>query len=296
MSITIHFLRQRQSSYTTKKVTLDYFLQGIDDSANYDANEDDVRLALLEAQPTLRPGYFIDSLHQVQKVSISRTDGEPSKWDIVVNIESPENQQQENESVHPLSRPPVIGWDFELYQEVAEKDVSTDKFIVNILGRPVDGIMRDRSRPVLRVTRNESYYSAGIALAYANKMNSSVFAGAGVKQALSRPPKADYKVESWTNPATGIPEKVTYWEVTYEFHFNTDTWDPIVLQADIYEKGSDGNVVRIKDGEGNDLTDPIALDSSGKAIRNQSDAKSKAQYFQPQIYETTDFNVLGLPV
>lgn len=296
MSIEIKFMRKRESSWTMKKLKLTYYLTAIDDSTNYDANEEDVRLAFVAAQPTLRPGVFLDSNHQVQEVTFSRSDTEPSKWDIVVNIESPENQQQENESIHPLSRPPVIGWDFELYQEAAEKDVSTDKFIVNILGRPVEGIMRDKARAVLRITRNESYYSAGVALAYGNKMNSGGFAGAAVKQALSRPPKADYKVESWTNPATGIPEKVTYWEVTYEFHFNTDTWDPIILQADIYEKGADGNIVRITDGSAGDITDPLPLDKDGKAIRNASDAKTKAQYFQPQIYDTIDFNNLGLPV
>lgn len=294
MSITINFMRKRETSYTTKKVKLTYYLEALDDTA--DVNEEDVRLALLSAQPTLRPGYFIDSLHQVQEVVISRTDDTPTKWDIVVNIESPETQQQENESVHPLSRPPVVSWDFELYQEVAEKDIDTGKFIVNLLGRPVDGIMRDRARPVLRITRNEAYYSAGVALQYGNKMNSGYFAGAAAKQALCRPPKADYKVESWTNPATGLPEKVTYWEVSYEFHFNTDTWDPIILQADIYEKDSSGNIVRIQDASGSDITDPICLDSTGKAIRNQADAKNKAQYFQPVVYQSIDFSNLNLPV
>jgi len=296
MSVTINFKRRRESSNSIKKVKLTYYLDGIDDSSDFSANEETVRAALLVADPTLTPGYLIDALHQVQEVNISRTDDAPNKWDIVVNIENPESQQDENTTLHPLDRPPVISWDFELYQEAAEKDVQTGKFIVNILGRPVDGIMRDRARPVLRITRNEAFYSAGVALQYANKMNSGYFAGAAAKQAICRPPKADYKVESWTNPATGVPEKVEYWEVAYEFQFNTDTWNPIILQADIYEKNATGDIVRIKDAEGADLTDPICLDSAGKAIRNRSDAQTKAQYFQPQIYETIDFSNLNLPV
>ena len=187
----------------------------------------------------------------------------------------------------PLDEQPRISWSWAQFERIAERDVD-DEAIVNAANDAYDPPpMRDDSRPVLQLVRNEANFDQTLADQYRDKVNSTSFFGAdpGV-----------VKVQNISANRVLHPDIGYYWEVSYEFHFKSEGWHFFILEQGmnkiVYDPGIIGDVgakEKMKDRKGSELSAPALLDDLGQQL-----ATGGTPVFSEWIvYEEVDFSVFG---
>lgn len=303
MALTTTTKRYREFTLELTGQTSKMRFQVQDDSTDFAGTELAVYQQVIADVPEAAIGaaHPILSGHTCAKVGISRSDDAPSVWDIVCDYKTAETQEEDQQDEDPLDRDPEIEWSFAQFDEAVEKD-RDGLPLLNILGRPFEGVTRDAARAVVTITRFEENFSAATALQYANVVNMDDFIGAEPGQALMKPIRARRIIETRTDEA-GEPVKRYYWQITYEIHFKLDEagWKADLLEADVYERlDVDGSLqlVRIKDAEDNEITEPLALRSTTngqiEAMRDRATAIANATYKQFDIYREAAFGPLNL--
>lgn len=209
---------------------------------------------------TYAAGPSTDDYSYIQNITVSRNTEYQLQWTAVVDY-GPEQPEEQN----PLEEPIEVSWDFAQFELPMDTDWN-GVAVVNTAGVPFDPpVMRDDSRPVLTVVRNERDYSYELADLYRDSVNESEYITADI----SRPP-GTVKVaaipgrrlfSAYLGELTGDPY---YWQVTYQFHFNRDGWKAQVLNAGRMQIVS-GNLVPIVIN-GVPVTDACPLDASGARV------------------------------
>lgn len=160
------------------------------------------------------------------------------------------------------------------------------KLILTSAKRPFDGgVPTTVKLGTITFERNEQHgagYYVGKAITLSGKLNSLPFMGADAETLMLN---VDAK-ETWE----GIWH---YWAVTYSFVHEPLGWQPRPINADFYELIS-GEHVRIREN-GNDATEPVPLDSSGRVIPIAS-RPDACIFVEVEWFDTFDFNSLGLPL
>jgi hypothetical protein len=139
--------------------------------------------------------------------------------------------------------------------------------------------MKDESRPIFRLTRNESSFNPIIAQAFQNKVNGSPWFLLGPRM---------WKVTISGGDRQKHQALGYFWTVAYEFHAKFETWTAKPLNVGMMQKVTGGKI-RIKDKYGVDVSQPQPLNSNGTA----KTLGSTADALEFDVYEEADFSGLG---
>lgn len=186
--------------------------------------------------------------------------GNNYEWDLVLTF-SFLPPGEENES--PFDRPPQYEWLFSNGEKAIERDVH-GKRIGNTAGDRFDEIItREDSQPILKITRNEPADMLFFGFDIRDCVNRDPWFGAPRRTVKFQPPRAVSKYDrDW-----GL-----YYEKNYEFKFSDDTWRIVMLNQGLRELKPSTNeddppkLVRMKDDEGNEITEPLPLDAQGARL------------------------------
>lgn len=162
-------------------------------------------------------------------------------------------------SADPLLNPPEIEVDYVGFERVVDRDVDTEKAIVNSAGDPFDPpVTADDSRLVITITRNEEFYDESLAELVRDKVNDAEWRGKPAGTVKASAPKASRQF----HPSLGY-----YWKVTYVFHVNSDGWQRKILDAGFRRKATSGTgqvVILSKDNA--PVSTPVPLDGLGQPL------------------------------
>jgi hypothetical protein len=182
----------------------------------------------------------------------------------------------------PASQPIRVYFEGQTFQEDVDFTVSGNP-VCNSASDPYDPtIKRDRTRPILRVIRNEASFTASTILGYADKVNSDVVGPYAERTLKCSCPIGEPKFSQFTGD--------TYYEVTYIIHFNPDTWDPEVPDVGLWQLDPSDATKRlpILSEEGLPVTTPQYLDGSGHALAPPVD-HTDISTITFEIYEAINF-------
>jgi hypothetical protein len=159
---------------------------------------------------------------------------------------------------NPTLQPPDVEWSVVKYQRVLVHDIQ-DRPVTNAAGEPFDPpAERDDTRLVLTYSRNELLYDPTVAVQYTDCTNRDKF--------LKRFKPGQVKVESITGKQM-FENGISFYRVTYIFHFRVETFIFKILNQGYYELDSRGRQVLIRDSrDGTPLSSPTLLNLNGQKL------------------------------
>lgn len=183
---------------------------------------------------------------------------------------------------NPVDQPTRVFFESQTFEEICDKDVDGVPIMNSAYTRFDPPVTRDKTRPVLRVVRNEATFSDSTILAYADKVNSDVVGAYPVRTLKCSAPTAEKKFSQDTGNQ--------YYEVTYLLSYNEATWDKEVLDAGYEELDPSDPTKRRKvlDGSGQPISTPALLDGEGHPLPPPID-EDNAVYLTFRVYEEIDF-------
>lgn len=185
----------------------------------------------------------------------------------------------------PLAQPVEIRWATKQHQRAVIKD-RYGTACLNTAGDYFDPpIEIPTARAELTAVRNEPNFSGPLALAFVFHVNQATYSGATPGTLLCTGIESERKIKNQT----------VYWATTYTFEYEPNGWQPEVLNQGIYQKNATtGKRERIYT-DGREVTDPVPLDSGGRAIAPSS-LPAAAVFRKFDVIPEADFAALGLPL
>lgn len=202
--------------------------------------------------------------------------------------------------LNPLLKPIEVSWDFAQFEEPATfTEESTPKQIANTAGEPFDPPpMRDDSRPLLTVVRNERYFNFSVANQYRDAVNSDVFV-------VTVSPFEQYIFDPNTVKVSNIGSRRIldpnvpaetpdgqapgyYWQSAYQYHIQDEGWDKLIDNVGLRELvGGKLQAILLA----NDVTasSPVPLDSAGKSVQDGTPPYS----LNFKVYKSLPFSVFN---
>ena len=158
---------------------------------------------------------------------------------------------------NPLELPPKLEYRSQKRKRTIWVDLD-GKPCVNTAGQIFDPPLEiDETGAILTITRNEANFSFGTHIKpLVNRTNDSAIWGAAEKTLLIQ--------EVTGNDA--YHEGAQYWVVKYVIEYNERGWDESVLSRGMMQLDSNGKLMRCKDANGQDVTEPVPLDENGKQV------------------------------
>lgn len=240
-------------------------------------NATNVRLAT--GLPLMFSAHPDDAGLNVIDIAVNQKDDNPFIWEVTLKYSSVlENGEQDE---NPLNQPAIIEYDAAPYQKVAFKTI-TNEGVTNSAKMFFDPpLMMDDSRPVIRITKNKASFSASMALAYQDAINTDGFLGIAPYCAKVARFGATKRFKS----IGGV--QLPYWEVHLEVHCNFDTWWPQVLDQGYFTNTGTGPEEIRYAANGNPVNGPSLLDGAG-------DQSSTAVFLTFRVYRELPFSALGM--
>ncbi|MCC7421367.1 MAG: hypothetical protein IT428_13870 [Planctomycetaceae bacterium] len=235
-----------------------------------------------------RPG---KPIFLVNSIRIRRQEGTSLYWLVTVGY-STRTPKEENKQDNPLNEPVKRTLTSEKGMEILTKDIN-GVACLNTAGVAFDPpIEVRRSKPRLTFVRNELSHPGAKQQEYEDTVNSASWAGgaAGTVYCDSISAEEEYR------------NGVNFWRVTYVFLYDRRGWQPRPLNQGfeaIWVVDGEGNPVdpyrrRITDGNGEPITSPVPLNSTGDAIP-KSLLPDAAIHLEFAGYPSKNFHSLGLP-
>lgn len=222
------------------------------------------------------------------KVKREMTRGQQTHFivDYEWSTETPDVQQSSGGNGNgsdPTSKPPKGSFSTRKVTRIYTHDRDGNP-ILNSAGMPYDPPLQGEfSHFIYKIERAEIAFTDATAAAYVDKLNSSMFLGR---------PKGFVKCNDITASSESA-DGMTYWNVSYEFEYAPEGWQPEVLEAGLMElvgEGEEKTRQRIKDDEGEDVVEPWPLDDDGQKL----EAGEDVIYTEWETHEEANFNGLGL--
>lgn len=182
---------------------------------------------------------------------------------------------------NPLNQVPEVSTDFAQFEEICEFDLDGNPIVNSAGDKFADPVVRDQSRPLFRISRNEASYDPMLAWMYKDTVNKDVFFGSdpGTVKCSHISARRQY------DPTVGI-----YWTVSYEFHVDPNGW--IKRIGDLGINYLDGTSLKPILIQGVPCQIPQALDGSGGVLERPVDS-SNAVILEFPVYPETDFSVFN---
>lgn len=232
--------------------------------------------------------YEFDSLAMLETLDISQkvemgADNCNGVWIATAVWSYKENEDNGGED-DPLEMPALFTYAFENNQKPFTHDPYSDppniEPVTNSAGKPFDPpVMIDDSRPIMIVVQNEETFSFSTAIQYQDAVNNAAWTVKGDTwdqyQAKVRQISAREVLEG----------DLTYFEVTYEFAFQREGWNPVQIldQGYQYLLGVLG-WVNIKDQNGDFVNEPALL-KDGRVLLPSEDP----EFLPYSPYKPMDF-------
>lgn len=181
----------------------------------------------------------------------------------------------------PTQQLPTLSWTESLFQSPAAFDVNGNPILNAAFDWFNPPFMKDDDRPGFTLKRNEKAFDPTFAKQFANTLNQGIFWIFPAQWVKLKPITA----ERVLNNDIGW-----YYEVTYEFEVNPNTWAARLLNQGMRQVVS-GRKTEILDNAGNLVSEPWPLDKTGAAIPEGS--ATEAVYLSFDVYPTADFSQLN---
>ena len=185
-----------------------------------------------------------------------------------------------DDPANPLLRTPKVRFGGNPGTRAIDKDRDGTE-IKNSAGQKFDEILEiPWSTPFFTIEKNFSSYNTLLVESYQNAVNSDTFHGfiAGI-----------VRVES-LEISNEEENDISYVRVLGEFHVNRDKWVPLQVVNSGYMEKSGSDLIRIKDKDKQNVSEPVLLDADGAALT----AGSAATFQDFNIYFEKPFSTLGL--
>lgn len=196
----------------------------------------------------------------ITDVQTDPVDGNPLLWTSAIDYANEAAEDEDQQDSNPFNQPAQYEWLFNASQRTIERDIH-GKRIQNTAGDRFDEILdREDSQPVLKVTRNEPASELFFGFDLRDCTNRSPWLGAPRRTVKFQPPRAVSQFSA---------EYGLYYQKSYEFKFSDQTWRLVMLNQGLNQltgEGDEKTLRRMKDGEGEDITEPYALDDEGKQL------------------------------
>lgn len=272
----------------------DVFTDSVSDGTQVALTADDGSTSI----PSIGDAHPVDTYALCRNIDAEPKESEPKKFVVTVTYNTQTNfaginfsgSQTPQQYQSPLDEPYEITFGFNTEEEVLWEDFSTTpKEILNSAGQMFDPpVTRQILIPTMTVTRSEATFHPSKPINYVNRINSedwTLGSAATIAKGIAR-----------CAGITGVSRNtsgVTYWRVTYEFHFKAEKWNPVkILDQGLFCKNSNGDFVPAEDDNGEAVTFPVNLDGNGFQVVPFS--SPRAFYLEFNIYEEVDFNNLAL--
>lgn len=207
---------------------------------------------------TYSTGTEYDDFAYCLNKSASCTSEDGKQWVVTVSYGPPPDSSDPNNVENPLLQPYEISWGFAQFERPVEYTIYGEP-ICNTLNDPFStAIMRDDSRPVLSITRNEAFFPAGLAYLLRDCVNSDSFMGAGRGQA---------KVSNISSQRQFNTNFGFYWKTSYEFTFDAGGYDKFILNAGLREFDPQTRQIKNILSQGVPITEPALLDQFGRQLQ-----------------------------
>lgn len=289
--ISINEVKTRSSSITTEGTQYTRSFKVITDDQNDGPKEVRQSLGLsVGGGYSNGAGTETDLSSIIDNISCRCVSEDGKHWEVNVSYSPWEDEENTNETNDPLLDDTQYSWGFIQHEKNVDVDADGEA-ILNSAGQPFsEPQVIDDSRLVLTVTRNESSYNPVTAAAYKDAVNSDSFFGMEPAQAKCANIGGTRQVDA---------SKGIYWEVTYEFHFNADKWNPTKIldagymtRTGYFPGGGSSASVEVKPVtlNGKEPTEPQLLNGSG-GLLEPGEAPVFMDY---DLYKTFPFAVFGL--
>ena len=229
----------------------------------------------------------------VTSVKPSQQSEHPRVWLVSVeySTDTGTSSQQEAEE-DPLDRPAVIEWTFARFQIPAEFDTDGGAILNSAKERFDPPPMIDDSRPVLRITKNQSSFDPALAVSFQDAVNSDAFFGGNPGQVKVMAISSRNAFDAGTQ----------FFEVQYEFMMRREGWALRVLdqgfkeliggeQIHMSEPIMDAAPTPNPKGTVK-ITSPALLDGSGRKLDPPT---ATPHFLDYDVYQTKTFATLNLP-
>ena len=254
---------------------------------------------VVRGQFYVEPGGFVDLTMRAVTITASPDQDDPLTWRAVVGYTSGELQRQDGRGrdpaevpENPLLRPPDISIDFEDYRRPVEKcditypDGNTAVAVPprNSAGFPFDPpVEMDDARAVITYERNVLIpLSLAAMVTYTNSVNSEPWNGFEAGQVKAR-----------VSRRLHFENGISFWRETFKFSCRQEGWHLFVLDAGFMRINAiSGDVQRIVDADGKEISDPWPLNGSGEKVDDPS--QDDPTFLELTAYREVDFNDLGI--
>jgi hypothetical protein len=186
---------------------------------------------------------------------------------------------------NPLDQAPEVTFSYGKYQKIADED-ALGNAVLNAAGDQFDPpVMRDDSRPTIRVVRNEQDFDTDLAEAMKDAVNHDVFKlMRDSKGNLKQYDPGKVKVEDIQGTPRWHPACKAYYQVSYEFHVDPDGWVKQILNAGMRQLVS--GALAPCQLKGIPATSPVPLNDDG----TQRSPDEEPLYVDVQLYSTMPFS------
>ena len=212
-------------------------------------------------------------------------------WNVEINYSTDaDKRRMEASRENPLDAPPTIIFGFERFRVIAIDGflvtgtaAETRSAIVNSSKQPFDPPpMKDESRPVLTVIRNEQFFASATAVGFQDAVNDDAFAGAEEGQVKVQNITATQQIDP-ANP------DFEFWRVTYSFAFKKEGWSLKLLDHGTRVVDPDDISLFVPYTEDGVVTDILLNGNAGKNAAGAADV-----FLEYEVYDKKDFAELGL--
>ena len=185
---------------------------------------------------------------------------------------------------NPLAERPIIEWLSAATNEPIDTDIDGNP-ILNSSDEPFDPPMtEDYDDLILRATYNLFAFNSIGAMNYKGAINIDYFLGFEPGQA---------KVMVYSGREIRAITGNYYVEVTLEIYFRSTGWKRKVIDQGFRVKGAITDDVqqytKIKDDEGDPITEPVLLDGEGQRLAEDADVVRLEFWTKPELPFTTEF-------
>ena len=200
-------------------------------------------------------------------------------------------------SENPVDWPLIVWWGAHKYERVIDRDINAAA-IVNSADEPfATPVLRDDSRPILYVSRNEpvATFNPYLADDMRDTINNADWVhGTGPRKITFPQYFVKFSDRSLDKPTKNPVDGTYYYPCTYAFELDRDKWKKRIL--DVGYSFLDGSTPptqqRITGKDGQDLGEPQKLDGSGHRLA----ATAAPVFLEFDVYEETDFGLFNIDI
>jgi len=188
------------------------------------------------------------------------------------------------DAADPTNDEVLIDWSSEIYQEVVYFDTSGNAVLNSAGDYFVDPVpTRDATHLVARIRANVSSVPSYI-LSLQNTLNNGAVTIGGLAVATGLARVCRFQIGS-----RQLRNAVTFYPFSFEVHIHADGWVLQPLDCG-FRKLVSGSLEQIKDGNGDEVTQPALLDGSGGVLASPGPATAVFGSFN--IYPSADLTTM----